>query len=89
MDVDIKRDYPHKFRDGYDSDRGFPISSFFREDNNVMFSPRSVLSGESRTRTKRKLVQEDDDELNHSWPGLDPHFDGDAARDDLLNYLKK
>jgi hypothetical protein len=87
MDVEIKFEYPHKFRDGYDSDRGFPIPPFFPE-NPHFFSPRSVLSGESRTRTQRKLVQDDDVEFNHSWPGLDPHFDGDEARQDLLRYMK-
>jgi hypothetical protein len=89
MNVEIKKEMLNKFRDGYDSDMGRPIPPFFRNEN-PFFSPRSVLSGESRTRTgMKKLVQEEDDELNHSWPGLDPHFDADEARQDLLKYMKK
>lgn len=58
MDFEIKFEYPHKFRDGYDSDRGLAIPPFFRDDNNMFSARASVLSGESRTRTHRKLVQE-------------------------------
>ena len=47
MDVEIKFEYPHKFRDGYDSDRGFPIPPFFREDKIITSSLLKVSYLES------------------------------------------
>jgi hypothetical protein len=81
----------------YDSDHGRPTVPIFeksedqwnRIENRVrddLFDADRAISHCGRALLRNEL--DEDDNLNHSFPGLNPIYNGEAARDDLITWMK-